>query len=335
MKKNIVSKFLLVSLLASAITSCYHEDVTGDSVVVTNRGAHVEAVDPYLNVDGVSTFNEGGVDREVKFSVVLSEPQPVDIYVTVSAVAGGTAEEGVDYDYDHEILIPKWSSSAEGTVIIYGDGDVEGVETFELSVGVQNDANIDLAYKTLSFVITDYGDLNLEFDFCTTIPGYPVTICDIGYDADFIVVDANGDDVSGYQAATGAAPESMVLSLADLADGEYTIIEYIYDDATLSTIGLPTFNIPVIVNYSRDNSTFGGSFVQDTADQINSDFGSDPGWTTPIYVATLTVENGLFTISKNGSVLGTGRMSNNSGHTTVKTKVVKKTPLMTSNPYFN
>lgn len=334
MKKNIVNKFLFVSIIAATLVSCYHEDVTGDSVVETNRGAHLEAVDPYLNIDGVNTFNEGGNDREVKFAVVLSEPQPVDIYVTVSAVPGGTAEEEVDFDYDHTVLIPKWSSKGEGTVVILGDNEVEGIETFQLSVGIENDANIDLVSKILSFEITDYGDLSLEFDFCVPIPGYTFTLCDIGYDADFVVLDSEGNDVSGFQSATGAAPEQMVLSLADVPDGEYTIIEYIYDDATLSTAGIPTFNIPVTVNYSRANSSFSGSFVQDSADQVDSDFGSDPNWETPFYVATLTVENGLFTISKNGSTIGTGRMNNGS---TIKNEknIIKNKPLITSNPYFN
>lgn len=311
MKKNIVSKFLLTSLLATTLISCNDDDYTNDSVIVPNRAAHVESADPFLNVDGVSTFNEGGHDREVKFAVVMAEPQPVDIYVTVQAVAGGTAEEGVDYDYEHQVLVPAWAQSAEGTVVIYGDAEEEGTETFSLSVGVENDANIDLVGKVIAFEITDYGDLNLTFEFCAPIPNIPATICDLGaYDVDFVVVDVLGNDVSGYQAATGAAPESMVLTLDEtMPDGEYTIYQFVYDDASLSTLGFPTFNVPVNVTYSRDNSTFSGSFVQDTADQVNSDFGSDPGWATPIYVATITVENGLFTISKNSSVIGTGRMS--------------------------
>lgn len=79
MKKNIVSKFLLTSLLATTLISCNDDDYTNDSVIVPNRAAHVESADPFLNVDGVSTFNEGGHDREVKFAVVMAEPQPVDI----------------------------------------------------------------------------------------------------------------------------------------------------------------------------------------------------------------------------------------------------------------
>ena len=313
MKKNKInilalSLFFMGSFL---FTSCNDDDYTDDSVIALNRTAHVAAVDPFLNVDGTSSFNEGGIDREIKFAVVMAEPQPVGIYVTVESVSGGTAEEGVDYDFDHQVFIPAWSSRGEGTVTIYGDSEIETTESFSISVGVENDANIDLVGKILSFNITDFGDLTIGFDWNQPIPGYPFTLCDIGYDVDIFVYDSNGDDVSGFQAATGACPEEMTLSLADLADGEYTIMQNLYDDAGLAAAGItPAFAIPVTVNYSRANSTFAGSFVQDATDAIDSDFGNVVGYDTQfMYVATLTIENGIFTFSKNGSTIASGRMA--------------------------
>ena len=62
------------------------------------------------------------------------------------------------------------------------------------------------------------------------------------------------------------------------------------------------------------NKTFGGTcevegtFVQDAGDAVDSDFGSTTDYDQEfIYVATLTVENGIFTFSKNGQFVASGR----------------------------
>ena len=48
------------------------------------------------------------------------------------------------------------------------------------------------------------------------------------------ILDAEGNDVSGFQAATGACPEDMTISMADVEDGEYELIMNIYDDSVSS-----------------------------------------------------------------------------------------------------
>ena len=88
----------------------------------------------------------------------------------------------------------------------------------------------------------------------------------------------------------------------------------VYDDATLASVGIPTFNIPMTINYSRYNSPFAGTFVQDAADAVDSDFGNTPNYDQEfIYVATLTVENGIFTFSKNGQFVASSRADAKAG----------------------
>lgn len=310
MKKNKLNIFALIALFAGStfFTSCSNDDATDDSVIEVNDGsASVSAVSPYLNVNSVSTFNEGGYDKTIEFAVNLVTPQPVDTYVTVSLVSG-TATEDVDFEYDHQVYIPAWSSSGIGTVKIIGDSEDEATETFVLKVGSEFDANIKVATTNLSFNITDYGDLTLEFAWDRNIPGYPFGLCDIGYDVDVYVLDENGDDITGYAAATSACPEEFTVSLGDVEDGVYTIYMNVYDDATLASVGIPTFDIPITINYSRYNSPFAGTFVQDAGDAVDSDFGNTPNYDQEfIYVATLTVENGIFTFSKNGQFVASGR----------------------------
>ena len=321
--KKIKLNYLFLSLLVASlsVTSCSTDDATGDSVIEVNDGAAVVVpVSQHVTMNSINYVNEGGFDKTLTYAVTLQEVQPVDVHVRVSFVSG-TATEDEDFEYDHEVVIPAWSLSGEGTITILGDSEVESMETFTLKIGSMYDANIDLADTTVSFEITDYGDLDVTFAWDRTIPGYPFTLCDIGYDVDVLLLDSNGDQAESqvWTAATGDCPETMTLSISEVAadglvDGEYTIVFNVYDDATLSTAGItPAFDIPMTVTYSRANSPFAGSFVQDAADVIDSDFGNTPNYDTiNIYVATLTVENGIYTFSKNGNYQASGRTASRS-----------------------
>lgn len=334
MKKNKFNILLLTFLMAGfTFTSCESEDDgTGDSVAIVNSGAAaIEAVTSGLVFNAPNTVNEGGVNKTFEYAITLQDVQPVDIYVTVT-VASGDATEGDDYDYDHQVRIPAFTKMGVGTVTILGDEEEEGMETFTLKIGDVNDPNVAFAGSNLTFNITDFGNLNLVLDWNTTFQfsGLDLTLCDIGYDVDYYLLDADGEDVSGFQAATGACPEEIVVSLADVADGTYELIMSVYDDAGLSTVGVPTFDIKTTVNYTRDNSTFSGSFMQDDADAFDSDFGSDPGNTMPNYVATIKIENGLFTFSKNGTNIATGKLAN------LKSKIAARNANRAKKPtYFN
>ncbi|MBA4153744.1 MAG: hypothetical protein C0512_05300 [Flavobacterium sp.] len=324
MKKNKFNILLLTFLMAGfTFTSCENEDdATGDSVVIVNSGAAaIEAVTPGLVFSATNNVNEGGIDRTLEYAVTLQDVQPVDIYVTVT-LASGDAVEGDDFDFDHSVRIPAFTKRGVGTVIIYGDGETESTETFTLKIGDFNDPNVSFPGANLAFNITDFGDLNLVLDWNTTFEfsGISLTLCDIGYDVDYYLLDAEGNDVSGFQAATGACPEEMIISMADVEDGTYELTMNLYDDAGLASVAIsPAFEIKTTVNYTRDNSSFSGSFMQDSADAIDSDFGNVPNYDSEfMYVATLKIENGLYTFSKNGSTIATGKLAN------IKNKIAAK-----------
>ena len=65
--------------------------------------------------------------------------------------------------------------------------------------------------------------------------------------------------------------------------------------------------------------------MQDSADAFDSNFGSDPGNASPHYVATLKIENGLYTFSKNGSNIATGKLAN------IKNKIAAKNAIKIKN----
>lgn len=313
MKKLIYSLCCLGMILS---LSCTNDDNTNDSVTVLDRSAaSVKPANPYLNVNGTSTYNEGSTDLNVYFEVSLPKGLPTPTYVSVKLQPGSTAEEDSDFTFDHQVLVPAWATSAKGKITILHDDVTESMESFSLKIGgIQPDVNINIPEAILNINITDFGLLKLSFEFNKVIPGYaPTTLCDINYDNDYYVIDQAGNDVSAAQAATSACIEKMDLDISKLKDGEtYRIIQQVYDDSGLAGAGItPYFKIPVTVSYSRVNSTAAGTFVQDDINVVDSNFGNTTGYDTQkIYIASLKVENGKVIISRNGSNVGTARFSN-------------------------
>lgn len=338
MKKIKLNYLLLSSLLVAgfSITSCSSsDDATGNSVLEVNDGmASVVPVSQFLTLNAVNYVNEGGSDRNLTYAVTLQQVQPVDVHVRVS-FESGTATEGEDFDYDTEVVIPAWSLSGTGKITILGDTEDESMETFTLKIGSVYDANIDLADTTVSFEITDFGDLNISFAWDTVIPGFTLGLCDIGYDVDVLILDSNGNQAASqvWAAATGDCPETLTLNMSEnedegLVDGIYTLVFNVYDDGTLASNALPVFDIPMTVTYSRDNSTFAGTFVQDAVNVVDSDFGNTPDYgDINNYIATLKVENGIYTFSKNGSFQASGRMSSGRYTNPAKSRVSRPSML--------
>ena len=133
MKKIKINILALFFVFASGllITSCNSDDATDDSVIEVNDGAAtIVPVSPYLITSGVNNVNEGGLDTTIEYAITLAKAQPVDTYVDIVLNAGGTATEDEDFTFDHEVVIPAWSTSAIGTVTIIGDALDETDETF-------------------------------------------------------------------------------------------------------------------------------------------------------------------------------------------------------------
>ncbi|MBK8444356.1 MAG: hypothetical protein IPL35_13510 [Sphingobacteriales bacterium] len=89
-------------------------------------------------------------DTTFNFVVTLDKPQAADIHIDRSQT-GGTAEEGTDFDFSHDIVIPAYSTSAAGELKIYGDDEIEETETFTLSIGDNRTANVN--YTSQSFTV--------------------------------------------------------------------------------------------------------------------------------------------------------------------------------------
>lgn len=310
MKKNKIN-FLALSLLSVSLflTSCDdNDDATGYSTLEVNSGVTGTVVTDF-NSTAVINVNEG--DGTVfTYTVSISEAQPVDIHIRVTQIAGTASAD----DFKAEtVVIPAYATSAVGSIEIVKDDLIEGFETLTLQIGSVSTSNAAIPFKTVSFNIANYlGDLELVFDFNETFSvtatgdGTDYSLCGIGYDMDYLVLDSAFNDMGLYGAATGACPEKLSLSLTDLPTGTYYIVYDIYDDGGLSGVPHGAFDIPTTVTVSRPGGINPTTFVQEDEFVPTSIDGGGSD-----YVMTIEVANGIFTIKTNdGVVQASGRNAN-------------------------
>lgn len=313
MKKNKLN-YLLLSLLVTGafFTSCNTDDATGDSTLIVADNVSGIVVTDF---DSSATINVDELDEDVfTYTVTIDQAQPVDIHVHVVQTAGD-ATAGEDFEFDNDIVIPAYSTSATGSITILNDDTVEGMETFTLEIGDRT-ANASVAIKSVSFSINNYEsselDLYLTFGKDFYFQGEDVSMCDFGYDMDYLVYDSTFSDVGNYTAATGACPaEHMSISVDPanpnyLADGTYYVIGYIYDDAGLDVTYHDVFEIPTSVEYLRSGLITAGTFDQEEAFVPNSISGNN----YESLVCIVEINNGIFTIKySDDSQIASGRLA--------------------------
>jgi len=302
--KKITKQFLFCALSLSALTftSCNEDDNTGKSTLEIANGV-VGTIDTPFGTD--LTVDE--VDEDTfEYTITLDKPQSVNVDVRVVQV-GGTADAD-DYELSNDIItIPAYATSATGSIKILNDDTVESTEDLTLQIGTVTTSNATIEPKTLHFTINNYLsnelELTLNFSKSFSIAGTGYTICGIGYDMDFYLLDDTLADTGNYDAATGACPEHLVLDATTLADGVYHIYYDIYDDGGLSGVYHDPFTLPLTVDYMRSGGITAGTFAQESAYAPTSTDGTGSG-----YVMTVEVAGGVFTLKNSvPEVIASGR----------------------------
>ena len=303
-----INKYTLVSLLSlsALFFSCDKDDATGDSTIDA-----VEGVTGVITVPSTTVIEVAEEDEETfNFSVTIDKPQVVDIHLRVQQISG-SAHAGDDFEIPTEIVIPAYSTTASGTVKILSDCEAEGFEDFTIQIGDIATSNATIPSKTISFNIENVlkNDLDLTFAYNKnfTIAAVGYSLCQIGYDMDYYLLDADFNDTGIYDAATSACPaEHLTLTAGDIADGTYYIFYDIYDDGNLSNAYHDPFTIPTLVSYERCGGINPANFPQEEAFVPKSIDGSGSE-----YVITVKVNNGVFTLeNSNESVIASGRNAN-------------------------
>jgi len=320
MNKNIKLFSLVLATLFAV--SCDNDDNTGDSTLelTSNVVATVSPVTSTLSFTATNTVAEFN-ENEFEYKVTLSAAQSKDVHFQVSQIAG-TATEDADFTFDHEIVIPAYSTIGTAKIKILKDRTKEVTETFTLQIGDVKTANAALASKTVSFSITNYVSTFLDLSFAfnrsfnigfnnpwvATLPssGTVYNLCQIAYDMDFYLLDSSFNDTGNAQAGTGACIEKMSLNGATLANGTYYVVYDIYDDNGLSGVPHDAFDIPITVTYGKAGAINDAVFEQESDYYATSMDGIGSN-----YVIQFTLLNGIFTVQNSlNTTLATGRSAN-------------------------
>jgi hypothetical protein len=228
--------------------------------------------------------------------------------------------DGIDIDYgtvdSYKITFPKFESSFKFNITAFLDDLAESDEVLYIKITSKGNLNgdvneaasmteIKILQKSSNIVgFTFSWDKNFDF------AGATYSLCQIQYDNDFIYADDQGN-LLDYLAATADCPEVGEIDIDALGVGTFHIVQNVYDDGGLAAAGVsPAFSIPVTVDYSRAGSVLNGTYVQDAANAVDSNFGSDANGNNLKYVISFTINaDGTVTLfdDTTSSTIATGK----------------------------
>lgn len=277
-----------------------------------------------------STVDEGqSVTVTLTSDYIPNEPVSLRL-----SIVGGDAVDTEDFDVTgltrsdiewgdpegktFEVQIPAFSTSFSFNIVTYIDTPNDDDETvsFQLSKAGFRNATVDSTgdftitiNNVKSDVVTFVGGWDQSFDF----GGSTYTLCDVGYDMDFLYAD-DTFTIQDYFGSYDQCPETAEVSISEWGDGTWHVFNTVYDNAGLSSAGItPPFDIPVTVEYSRAGSTLAGSYTQDAANTYNSDAPSDPSVSDYRYCYSFTIDTATNTVTvfdyTTSTTLGSGKMS--------------------------
>lgn len=273
----------------------------GDSIALTLTLDHPIAYPVQVKID---LINENGEQ------IMANSDYSID--GALSSVSDGF---GVDGYY---VTVPANTTSYTFYFHASKDDAFEVNETymFEASItgtltGVIDDASSRFSVTILP-VVQD--ELRLTFDWNADVKMTDsagaveeTTLCDLGYDVDFILYDADFNQVDNFDSQTADCPEHLNFNFTDFADGTYFITAYLWDDAGVVDQNMtPEVSFPIRVSYVRGGSETlgddGGTFVRNGFTSATT-----PG--TEIYVMTVVIANGTYTILDDATTIASGRQA--------------------------
>jgi hypothetical protein len=255
----------MLSLTALLFVGCDGEpDLTGQSTIEVSQNVtgSVTLIAPLAATQTVNEGNEG----KYQYTLDISNPQPVDIYVKVK-LKSGTATRGEDFDFDDQLLIKAYTTSVTGNITILTDTAFEPTENFTLEIGGDiNIANASVPATTISFTINNFVGNTLNISLA-----WPGT-----NDYDMVIWDATKTPLVGLSdsGATLANPETDSSIKLSSPVGTYyvNVMEWGYGEKfnytfTLLVPGLNpqvitgTFDGTNVSQYTNDKWTlWGGSY---------------------------------------------------------------------------
>ncbi|UGU14464.1 hypothetical protein LS482_12210 [Sinomicrobium kalidii] len=208
------------------ITACSDDDHTGDSTLTASA--------PSLEVALEFNDNQTLIETETTyaFTVSISEPQIVDVVVNLEQTEG-TATDGEDFSFPHQVRIPAGTTSASDEIAIHSDELSEETETAVIKIATGTESNVQaINSKMVTFNIRNLtsGDLAIALSWeasgtVTDHEGNEIAPTDLG-DLRLLLTDVPYTAV--IDSTNETAFETHVLT-ADTPDGEYYVVTDIHE----------------------------------------------------------------------------------------------------------
>ncbi len=311
--KKIQYRLVLLLALITAVYACddEHEYNLTEKPVVSNTGA---------------TSFDLTENETATIDLAVSEAISSSIFVIFRPVSGtadysdyiiGDGETIADYytggEDGYVVEIPAYSTSYSVDLSAILDDELEDSESVELELASYYTRMGTIEGETITYNITienqksNIVEVTFDWDQEFTYDSETYTLCDIAYDIDFAVADADFN-LTSYFAASADCPEVGELDVDEYEDGDYHFFYNVWDDGTLSTLGLDAFDIPITVSWTRGGADFDGSYTQTTTDVISSDSFDSSAWG---YVISFTIsgEDVTFYDYYTDETIATGRTS--------------------------
>ena len=317
MKKNNFFKLIGALVITLSLTSCVEDKETYASNISSK---------PIITLASNNiTVNEGEV-ASVTLVADRTYKSTMDFNLEILSGATATVEDDFSVDLDETVLGNDPWNGIEGYLVSFPanqsshtisiptllDDVAEGTEsiTFRLTMSGNRNGVITESSRvfTVNIVNQVQDVLSLTFDWDQTFDfgGSTYTLCGLEYDNDFYLV--SGSTIVAA-AATADCPEVLDIDINDFADGDYDIYQNLYEDNGLAGAGVsPAFSIPVRVHYNRAGSaTLSGTYTQSSTYAVDSNASADPAFNNPIYVVSVHIENGVFTLFDDNGNIASGR----------------------------
>jgi len=244
------SIFKYTTILATAVVfffACEKDDYTGDSKLNPSN--------PTITISGVDAAGYNFIEKDtvITFDVTLSEPQIVDVQLTVKQIAGDATilEDYSVVNSGSEVVIPAYATAGKLSIKIMKDDLAEDVETFTLQIGDEATANAALTPVTAVFTIGNYTEslFEVEMSWTTDIASVIGIDTDPEDAADLVMLIFDNSDQSPVDTIDGSAFESYD-GWEELPDGEYAIGVNVYAVPDAGDFD-ETFNIDVNLVFNQ------------------------------------------------------------------------------------
>lgn len=303
--KNYIKFKLLVAVAFLALTTVSCDENTDPDPIISTEDYPLATFQA-----SALTVNE----KDGTFSVKITTDKMLNRAISFSAEQiGGNLVLHEDYDIIDATIEP-FSKEATLVVKFYDDVIPEAAKTLQLQITTPSLANRYLlnpetvlpSYNiTINNFVSNTLDLKLNYDKAFLDGTTAKTLCGIGYDLDFYVLDADYNDTGNYQAAASGCPEVLTVSPAKFANGTYHIYHDLYDNHGLPAMNTPEFTVPISVDYTRAGFA-SGKFNQEAEFSFTSKATGSYD-----YVVTIVVNNGTYTLKNSkGTTVANARTIN-------------------------